>query len=44
VFTPDKITLKYIDMPPKIVLEIDVNIEMPLEQKKSFGLSPKARR
>jgi hypothetical protein len=29
VLTPDKITLKYIDVPPKIVLEIDVNVEMP---------------
>lgn len=29
VLTPDKITAKYIDVPPKIVLEIDVNVEMP---------------
>ena len=28
VLTPDKITAKYIDVPPKAVLEIDVNVEM----------------
>lgn len=29
VLTPGKITAKYIDVPPKIVLEIDVKVEMP---------------
>ena len=29
VLTPEKITVKYIDVPPKIVLEIDVKVEMP---------------
>ncbi len=28
ILTPDKITVKYIDVPPKIVLEIDVKVEM----------------
>ncbi|MEM1124823.1 MAG: Uma2 family endonuclease, partial [Bacteroidota bacterium] len=28
VLTPDKITTKYIDVPPKIVIEIDVNVEV----------------
>lgn len=28
VLTPDKITAKFVDVPPKIVLEIDVNVEM----------------
>jgi len=29
VLTPDKITEKYIDVNPKIVVEIDVNVELP---------------
>jgi len=29
VLTPDKITTKFIDVPPKIVIEIDVNVELP---------------
>jgi len=28
LLTPDKITAKYVDVPPKIVLEIDVKVEM----------------
>lgn len=28
VLTPDKITAKFVDVPPKIVLEIDVHVEM----------------
>ena len=28
IFTPGKITAKFVDVPPKIVLEIDVNVEM----------------
>lgn len=29
VLTPDKITTKYIDVPAKLVVEIDVNVELP---------------
>lgn len=29
ILTPSKITVKFIDVAPKIVLEIDVNVEMP---------------
>jgi len=28
VLTPDKITTKYINVPPKIVIEVDVNVEL----------------
>ena len=28
LLTPDKITAKYVDVPPKVVLEIDVKVEM----------------
>ncbi len=28
ILTPDKITSKYLDIPPKIVIEIDVNVEL----------------
>lgn len=34
--TPDKITTKYIDVVPKIVLEIDVNVEMRDEKSDLF--------
>lgn len=34
--TPDKITTKYIDVVPKIVVEIDVNVEMNDEQSDLF--------
>lgn len=29
VLTPDKITTKFIDVPAKLVMEIDVNVELP---------------
>jgi hypothetical protein len=29
VLTPDKITTRYVDVPAKIVVEIDVNVELP---------------
>lgn len=29
ILTPDKITVKYISVPPKVVMEIDVKVELP---------------
>ena len=29
ILTPDKITTQYIDVPPKVVIEVDVNVEVP---------------
>jgi len=29
VLTPGKITTKYVDVPPKLVIEVDVNVELP---------------
>lgn len=29
LLTPDKITLRYVTVPPKVVIEIDVNVELP---------------
>lgn len=36
ILTPDKITAKYIDVTPKIVIEIDVNIEMAKPNENIF--------
>ena len=36
ILTPDKITAKYIDVTPKIVIEIDVNVEMAERNENIF--------
>ena len=34
--TPDKITTKYIDVSPKIVIEVDVNVELEESNANTF--------
>lgn len=36
VLTPGKITTKYVDVPPKLVIEVDVNVELPDKDQDLF--------
>lgn len=46
LLTPDKITNKYIDVPPHTVIEVDVNVELPDRQASLYDnfVMPKVRR
>jgi hypothetical protein len=46
VLTPDKITNKYIDVPPHTVIEVDVNVELPDRSTDMYEnfVMPKVRR
>jgi len=36
VLTPDKITTRYLEVPPKLVVEVDVNVELPERNENLF--------